>query len=86
MKKDEVYKNGQRVSTQTGEIKAQGRFIDGYMEGEWIFNKKPGYLWQRGNFVNNEKHGEWIRYDKDGAIVYHAVFADGKLSRKIPLS
>ena len=92
----EFYKNGQRISElkgdiltyffDTGDIKAKGKYIDGNMEGEWIFYKKSGYLWQRGNFVANKKHGDWIRYDKDGDIDYHAQFTDGKLAKKIPLT
>ena len=96
MNEKEFYKNGQRISElkgdiltyffDTGDIKATGKYIDGSMEGEWIFYKKSGYLWQRGNFVTNKKHGDWIRYDRDGKVDYHAQFTDGKLARKMPLA
>ena len=93
MNEKEFYKNGQPTWKQdgdilkyffeTGDVRAEGKYVDGKMEGEWIFYKKSGYLWQRGNFVSSEKHGDWIRYDKDGTVEYHAHFANGKLTKKM---
>ena len=91
--KDQYYANGQKVFEQkgnirtyffkTGDLRAKGKFIEGNMEGKWIFNRNSGELWQIGHFLQNEKHGEWIRYDKKGAVEYHAEFDKGKLIKKI---
>lgn len=91
--KDQYYANGQKVFEQkgnirtyffkTGEMRAKGKFIDGKMEGKWIFNRNSGQLWQTAHFLHNEKHGEWIRYDKKGSVEYHAEFDKGKLIKKI---
>ena len=87
-----VYKNGQAVFEQkgnvltyyfkTGEIKAKGKSINSMMEGKWVFNRESGELWQIGNFKRNQKHGEWIRYDRKGKVEYQETFVDGKLVKK----
>ncbi|MCL4305789.1 DUF1801 domain-containing protein [bacterium] len=86
------YKNGQLISEQkgntltyyfkTGEIKAQGRFVNGMMQGKWIFNRESGQLWQIGHFKDNMKHGTFVRYDRNGEEEYHAEFSDGRLTVK----
>jgi len=85
----EVYNNGQKVSEQigdvltyyfeNGEVKAQGQYVDGKMLGEWIFNKKEGYLWQVGHFDEaGQKHGSWVRYLPDGSVQVEQHFDHGK--------
>jgi len=92
-KAGEVYNNGQKVSEQkgdvltyyfkNGEIKAQGKNINGKMQGKWIFNKKEGYLWQVGYFnESGVQHGEWIRYNPDGSIQQEKHFKDGKVVKR----
>lgn len=92
MKDRKQYANGQPVYTQdgdmltyffkTGIVKARGKYIGEIMEGEWIFNRESGTLWQVGHFLNGKKHGSWIRYGKDAEIEYDAEFKDGKLVHK----
>jgi antitoxin component YwqK of YwqJK toxin-antitoxin module len=53
------------------------------MEGEWLFNRESGKLWQIGNFLNGEKHGLRIRYNDEGRIGYKAEFANNKLVKRI---
>ena len=91
-KKDAKYSNGQMISDQKGDIltyylkdgriKAQGKFIDGKMEGKWIFNKKEGYLWQVGYFENGSQHGLWTRYNPDGSVQKETLFERGKSVKK----
>ena len=88
MKTSGKYNNGQPVKEQKGDIltyyhldgkvKAQGKCIDDSFEGEWVFNKKEGYLWCIGHFRNHLKHGKWIRYYADGSIEKEQIFEDGK--------
>ena len=47
------------------------------MEGEWIFYRETGQLWQVGNFINGQKHGPWIRYDKQDVLEYQEDFDHG---------
>jgi antitoxin component YwqK of YwqJK toxin-antitoxin module len=52
------------------------------MEGEWIFYRETGQLWQIGNFKNSKKHGHWIRYDRNNQIEYNETFIDNKIVKK----
>jgi antitoxin component YwqK of YwqJK toxin-antitoxin module len=92
-KADETYNNGQRVAKQKGEtltyyfengdVKAQGKYLDGIMQGKWIFNKKEGYLWQVGHFDEfGKQHGPWVVYDKNGAVQKEKYFEHGKQLRR----
>lgn len=87
------YKNGQPMYEQRGDIrthflengkvKARGKMIEGKMEGEWIFNRASGELWQVGHFKNNQKQGNWVRYDRSGQKEYEAEFEADKLVKKL---
>lgn len=86
------YANGQKTYEQQddrliyffkdGKIKAEGRSIDGVMQGEWRFYRETGQLWQVGQFSDGEKHGPWIRYDKQDRLEYEETFENGKLVKK----
>lgn len=65
-----------------GNKKAEGRFVRETMEGEWIFYRKTGQLWQVGNFKEGQKHGPWIRYDKNDSLEYQEVFENGVRQKK----
>ena len=84
----ENYSNGRAVSKQDGDVltyffedgtvKAKGTYRAGIMQGEWIFNKKEGYLWQVGHFDNlGQKHGVWERYNPDGSLQTRQEFEHG---------
>ena len=49
------------------------------MEGEWIFYRETGQLWQIANFENGKKHGRWIRYNKNDEIEYQETFENNKI-------
>jgi antitoxin component YwqK of YwqJK toxin-antitoxin module len=88
MDKDNVYKNGQKISElnngilthyyKSGNKKAEGKFIDEKFEGKWLFYSEAGAVIQEGNFAANQKHGDWTRYNEKGEITYHEVFQYGK--------
>ena len=90
MKKE--YANGQKVFEQEGDIltyyykngkiKARGISINGRMQGEWIFYRETGQLWQIGNFKDHQKHGNFIRYDRNDQVEYNEDFENGKLIKK----
>jgi len=92
MLEKKLYTNGQPVYAMTGDkltyfykngnIKAQGPFINNLMEGEWIFYRETGQLWQTANFRNNKKHGSWIRYDKNDKIEYQEEFENNRIIKK----
>lgn len=92
MPEKKLYSNGQPIFKmegdirtyyyKSGKVKAEGKFINNMMEGEWIFYRETGQLWQTGNFMKNKKHGEWIRYDKNDRIEYHETFENDRIIPK----
>jgi antitoxin component YwqK of YwqJK toxin-antitoxin module len=86
------YSNGQKIHVligdrltyyfKNGKIKAEGPFLSGQMEEEWMFYRETGQLWVVGNFKNGKKNGPWIRYDKNDKLEYQENFRDGKLIKK----
>lgn len=89
MLKKKEYANGQKVYLledsyltyyfEDGTVKSKGPFINDMMEGEWIFYRKTGELWQVGHFKENVKHGRWVRYDREKQIEYDEEFNEGKI-------
>lgn len=92
MHEKKFYSNGQPVNEvagdiltyfyKNGKIKARGQFISNQMEGEWVFYRETGQLWQIANFRNNRKHGAWIRFDRNDKVEYEEEFADNKIIKK----
>ena len=89
MLEKKLYTNGQPVYEKIGDkliyyykngkVKAQGLFISNLMEGEWIFYRETGQLWQIANFKNGKKHGRWIRYNKNEKIEYQETFENNRI-------
>jgi len=87
-----TYANGQPVCAltdttltffyKTGQMKAQGPFVEGMMERTWEFYRYDGALWEIGNFKNELKHGRWTRYDREGVVEYDEEFHEGKQVKK----
>lgn len=89
MEREKTYANGQRLSSQrgnilthyfkTGIVKATGPVsADQQMDGTWSFYSENGMLSEVGQYKAGEKHGLWQRYDKLGQLVYEAEFTSGK--------
>ncbi len=88
MKENQKYKNGQLKYVLNenhltyfyinGITKAEGSYVLGLMEGQWIFYRKNAQLWQAGHFTRGIKNGLWIRYDKNNEIEYQENFNNGK--------
>lgn len=64
---------------KNGKMKATGPFIKGIMEGQWMFYRETGQLWQIGNFKNGKKHGSFIRYDRNDQVEYQETFENDKI-------
>lgn len=67
---------------KNGKVKAKGTFVNGRMEGEWIFYRETAQLWQIGNFKNSKKNGSFIRYDRNDQIEYQETFENDKIIKK----
>jgi antitoxin component YwqK of YwqJK toxin-antitoxin module len=92
MPEKKLYSNGQPIFEmdgdrrtyyyKSGKKRAEGKFINSMMEGEWIFYRETGQLWQTGNFRNNKKHGEFTRYDKNDHVEYQETFENNRIIPK----
>lgn len=88
------YTNGQIVRTlegdrltyfyKSGKIKAQGRFVNDKMQGEWRFYAEDGRLMQIGHLKDDIKEGAWTRFNEQGEVEYDELFANGKIQKKKP--
>ena len=67
---------------KNGKVRAEGPFINGLMEEEWIFYRGTGGIWQIGNFKNGKKNGSWVRYDKNNQLDYQETFENDKIIKK----
>ena len=78
---NKTYKNGQLISEQkgshltyfykNGKVKAKGIFENNLMQGEWIFYRETGQLWQMGNFKKTV-HAPELRWQMG---VYRVFFS-----------
>jgi antitoxin component YwqK of YwqJK toxin-antitoxin module len=92
MLEKKYYTNGQKIYElvgnkityfyKNGKVKAEGIFENELMEGEWLFYRETGQLWQIANFKNSKKHGHWIRYDRDDQVEYDETFIENKIVKK----
>ncbi|MDL2277861.1 hypothetical protein LJC57_04635 [Parabacteroides sp. OttesenSCG-928-G07] len=86
------YVNGQRIWElngscltyfyKSGKIKAKGDYINGQMQGKWLFYRETGQLGQIGHLKDDIKDGSWLRYDINGELEYEAEFVAGKLIKR----
>lgn len=91
MMKNKQYKNGQKTYElqddyltyyfEDGTKKAEGPYKGDKMQGQWIFYRKTGQLWQKGAFKDDQKHGRFVRYDKNDKLEYDETFENGKLMK-----
>ncbi|MFV5684622.1 toxin-antitoxin system YwqK family antitoxin [Flavobacterium sp. GB2R13] len=67
---------------KNGKVKTKGTFINGLMEGEWLFYRETGQLWQIGNFKNSKKNVSIIRYNRNDHVEYQETFENDKIIKK----
>lgn len=92
MEANETFANGQKQWEQSddnrtyfyknGKIRATGIYKNGMMEGEWIFYRESGQLWQVGQFLNSAKNGRFVRYNRSDELEYDENFANDKIVKK----
>lgn len=60
-------KSGQFLELyDNGRPKAQGKYRDGQMHGQWSFFRKDGTLLRTGSFRQGEQTGSWVTYGNEG--------------------
>jgi YD repeat-containing protein len=64
---------------QTGELRAEGEYLDGARYKKWKFYFKDGSIEQHGAYLAGGKpHGMWKWYYEDGDILREEYFRNGK--------
>lgn len=76
-KKNMYSGHGALYDIENGEIRYEGMFVNGKMEGKG-FEYKNGAVIYSGEFRDGKYGGQGIEYDKDGIVVYKGLFEKGK--------
>lgn len=63
---------------ESGELKSEGGYLEGKMEGLWKFYAPKGELIQTGTFRQGLFHGEWIWYYLNGQLHRKEHYRTGK--------
>jgi antitoxin component YwqK of YwqJK toxin-antitoxin module len=63
-----------------GNIKAEGSFWKGQMDGHWIFWYANGQKKADGVYVNDLREGKWVEWDESGEVISEQDFREGKPS------
>ncbi|MFT5182885.1 MAG: antitoxin component YwqK of YwqJK toxin-antitoxin module [Flavobacteriales bacterium] len=62
----------------TGELRAQGQYINGLKSGEWKYFYASSKIEQIGNYKEGNPHGDWKWYYETGAVLRQERFRKGK--------
>ena len=62
----------------TGELKAQGQYVQGLKSGEWQYFFASGKIEQIGNYKDGLAHGSWKWYYESGDLLREERFRKGK--------
>ncbi|MDB5244179.1 MAG: hypothetical protein JWN18_49 [Parcubacteria group bacterium] len=52
-----------------GSLWAEGKLVEGQMEGFWKWFRKDGTKMRSGYFKSGKQSGKWTTYDKTGGVV-----------------
>lgn len=68
-----IDEEGRRVGNwkdfyETGELRANGNYLDNQRSGEWFFYFRNGAIEQKGRFARGRFEGTWTWYYPDGTI------------------
>lgn len=72
------YQGSWKMYYPTGEIKAEGEYLEGNKDGKWKYYYLTGEIEQKGNYKNNLASGEWIWYFKSGEVKRQEYYRKGR--------
>lgn len=62
----------------SGELRAEGEYIDGRRNGDWVFYHQNGKIEQKGKFLKGAKpSGNWVWYYESGNLLREEKFTAG---------
>ena len=70
------------VAWGTPVVYATGPYIEGKMEGDWVFFRRNGMLWKAGAYKNGEKQGMWKQFDRKGQLKLEEEYNKGWIVKK----
>lgn len=73
-----TYKGNWKLYYPTGEVKAEGNYVDGIKDGEWKYYYTNTALEQKGKYVKGKVHGTWVWYYANGKKRREETFRYGK--------
>lgn len=62
---------------ETGELKAEGKYLDGKKIDDWKYYFRNGQLEQTGNYKRDIPNGKWIWYHENGKLHREEVYKNG---------
>ena len=63
---------------ENGNMKLEGKYVEGERNGKWIQWYKNGQIWSEGEFENGLRTGKSTVYNQDGTINYTGFYKLGK--------
>jgi antitoxin component YwqK of YwqJK toxin-antitoxin module len=71
------YEDGQLIEkTDSGITIRKGEYIDGFKEGEWIYELNDHI--EKGSYVYGTKNGEWFHYHSNGELIFRGAFIEDR--------
>jgi antitoxin component YwqK of YwqJK toxin-antitoxin module len=61
-----------------GDVKAQGSYKDGVMDGLWEYYYENGQLYSKGTFLNGEFEGAWEYNYENGQLLSKGSYQNGE--------
>jgi uncharacterized protein len=72
------YQGDWKLYFRTGELRAEGTYVDGKKEGNWIYFFKEGKVEQKGNYKSDLPSGSWNWFFQDGSTHREDYYRKGK--------
>ncbi|MBI1266566.1 MAG: hypothetical protein GC193_03940 [Cryomorphaceae bacterium] len=72
------YQGPWKLFYPTGELRAEGSYVDGLREGPWKFYFTNGKVEQLGNYKTGNAHGGWKWFFQNGSVKREESFRKGK--------
>ena len=62
---------------ENGQLKSEGNWKDGKMEGLWKYYYENGQLELEGNQKDGKTDGLWKKYYENGQLKYESIYKNG---------
>ncbi len=71
------YEDGELIEkTDSGITIRKGEYIDGFKEGEWIYELNDHI--EKGSYIYGAKNGEWLHYHINGELIFKGNYIEDR--------